>query len=418
MIDWTASMQQTFEYYTVDPFSWKDMTQLTNIKSCTITRDIEQDTLGSATFDVTGTVGESYIRVYLIAIQNGNRKKIPLGTFLVQTPSSNYNGKVRSVQMDAYTPLIELKENQPPIGYHIPKGEDVMGWAHTLTDDNCRANVVAPVTPSNSLTYDFTAGSEDTWLSYINDLLTAAYVSIQYVVEKSGNEYLWTSSVIEETISNKRDLGKLTTANDKVYEGTSSDGSTVLFCVRSKTNKYRFDLDEMGNILFAPEQDVASLQPVYTFDTDNKSILYPELSTNHDLYGIPNVVEVLYSDGKRSFYSVVENDDPNSPISTDTQTGRGRRITHRVVNPEIYGTPTQERVDEYAKQLLKTLSSVEYTISYTHGYCPVRAGDCVRINYSAAGLSDIKAKVISQSIRCVPGCPVSERAIFTNKLWG
>ena len=30
---------------------------------------------------------------------------------------------------------------------------------------------------------------------------------------------------------------------------------------------------------------------------------------------------------------------------------------------------------------------------------------------------DIKAKVISQSIKCEPGCPVSEKAVFTMKLW-
>ena len=36
MIDWTASMQQTFEYYTVDPGTWKDVRKLTTVRSCTI----------------------------------------------------------------------------------------------------------------------------------------------------------------------------------------------------------------------------------------------------------------------------------------------------------------------------------------------------------------------------------------------
>lgn len=67
--------------------------------------------------------------------------------------------------------------------------------------------------------------------------------------------------------------------------------------------------------------------------------------------------------------------------------------------------------------MLKELSSIEYTVSYTHGYCPVRVGDCVRLNYEAAGVRNIKAKVISQSIQCIPGCPVTEKAVFTNSLW-
>jgi hypothetical protein len=91
---------------------------------------------------------------------------------------------------------------------------------------------------------------------------------------------------------------------------------------------------------------------------------------------------------------------------------------YRDTNPSLSGNPTQSQVDEYARNLLRELSSVEYTIAYTHGYCPVRIGDCVRFNYSRAGLNGIKAKVISQNIKCVPGCQVSEKAVFTTKLWG
>ena len=88
MVDWTSSMTQTFEYYIVDPGTWKDKQKLNNVKSCTINRDSNAETLGSATFDITESVGECYIRVYLITIQNGIKEKHPLGTFLVQTPSS------------------------------------------------------------------------------------------------------------------------------------------------------------------------------------------------------------------------------------------------------------------------------------------------------------------------------------------
>lgn len=75
-------------------------------------------------------------------------------------------------------------------------------------------------------------------------------------------------------------------------------------------------------------------------------------------------------------------------------------------------------VDEYAKSMLKSLSTLQYTISYVHGYCPVRVGDCIRFMYPEAGLKDVKAKIISQSISCEPGCPVTEKATYTVKLWG
>ena len=40
----------------------------------------------------------------------------------------------------------------------------------------------------------------------------------------------------------------------------------------------------------------------------------------------------------------------------------------------------------------------------------------MRLNYIGAGITDVKAKVISQKISCKPGCKVDETAIFTKNL--
>ena len=351
MVDWLSSMQQTFEYYIVDPDTWKETKLLDNVKSCSINRDSDVGTLGSATIDITESVGECYIRVYLVTIQNGVKDKHPLGTFLVQTPSSSFNGKIREVSMDAYTPLLELKEGLPPIGYSIPKNENIMEMAYKIVRENVRAPVIEAKN-SKTLYDDFVADTDDTWMTFLTDLIANA--------------------------------------------------------------KYTFDIDEMGRILFAPKQDTASLQPVWTYDDGNTSNLYPDLSMNHDLYGIPNVVEVVYSNSSGHYYGRAVNDDVNSPIST---VNRGREIVHRVTDPDLIGDPTKSQIQEYAERLLRELSTLEYTVSYSHGYCPVRIGDCVRLNYSRAGLDNVKAKVISQSIKCQPGCPVTEKAVFTTKLW-
>ena len=352
MVDWLSSMQQTFEYYIVNPATWKDAKKIENVKSCSISRDSYAGTLGSASINITESVGECYVRIYLITIQNGTKERHPLGTFLVQTPSTSFDGKVRNLSMDAYTPLLELKETKPPLGYSVRKGTNIMTIARQLTQENTRAPVV-PASCDTNLFSDFVAETDDSWLTFLTDLLLNA--------------------------------------------------------------KYSYDLDEMGRILFAPEQDTASLQPVWTYNDDNSSILYPNLNMDHDLYGIPNVVEVIYSHGNGYYYSRVVNDDPNSPTST---VNRGREIIHRVSDPDLIGDPTENQIDEYANRLLRELSSLEYTITYTHGYCPVRVGDCVRFNYSRADLKNVKAKVISQTIKCEPGCPVTETAVFTNRLWG
>lgn len=351
MVDWHKSMQQTFEYYIVDPNTWTDGKKLDNVKSSSIVRDSEVDTLGSATIDIAESPGECYIRIYLVVVQDGLTTRHPLATILVQTPRYDYNGKVQETSVDAYTPLIELSENPPPFGYSLLKDTNIMDMAHQIVREQARAPVVKTFHDKN-LFYDFVANADDTWLTYTKDLIANA--------------------------------------------------------------KFNFAIDEMGRIMFAPEQDTASLQPVWTYNDDDISILYPEISIDQDLFKIPNVIEVIYSTGTEYYRAIAINDDENSPTST---VSRGRIIKRRVVNPNMNGDPRESQIQEYADKLLRELSTVRCTLSYTHGYCPVRIGDCVRINYAKAGLTDVKAKVIYQSIKCEPGCPVTEKAVATVKLW-
>lgn len=350
-IDWSESMEQSFEYYEVDPNTWKDIRKIENVKSCSIDRDESSDTLGSASISIVDTLGETYIRAYLLIRQNGNNFRVTLGTFLVQTPSSDFDGKNRNVTMDCYTPLLELKENPPPLGYTLMKGENIMERAYEICRENCRAPVVETKL-EKVLEANFVSNTDDTWLVFLQDLLAQA--------------------------------------------------------------KYKFYLDEEGKILFAPVQKLEQLKPVWTFNDDNSSILYPDINLEHDLYGIPNVVEVVCSTGTEMYTARIVNDDPNSPTST---VNRGREILYRETSPNIQGIPSVEQINEYAEALLEELSSVEYQVSYKHGYCPVRVGDCVRLNYERADLKDIKAKVISQSINCETSCSVDETAVFTRKLW-
>jgi hypothetical protein len=233
MPDWTRSMKQTFEYYTVDPGTWANAQKIDTITKCTLQFDSDSDTLGSATIEGTESIGEEYIRVYLITTQDGTKESFSLGTFLIQTPNTSFDGKVETISFDAYTPLIELKEKYPALGYSIFKDTNVMSMAYKLTSENVRAPVVEPKN-DEKLYSDFVADPSETWLSFIVDLMANA--------------------------------------------------------------KYHFILDELGRILFSPDQETASLQPVCTFDDSNSSILYPDIEMTRDLYGIPNVVEVIYSD--------------------------------------------------------------------------------------------------------------------------
>lgn len=362
MVDWTSSMQQYFEYYVVDPGTWQDAKKLDCVKSCTITRDAETETLGSATFDVTELLGECYVRVYLVTIQNGVTERHPLGTFLIQTPNTDFDGKVRSISVDAYTPLIELKENEPPIGYFTPKYNvkdypySILDSAYLAVKDNARAPVVKlPIAAAlnNILQKEFVAESGESWLKYLKALIANA--------------------------------------------------------------NHEFSLDETSRILFTPVQELEALSPIWTFDDGNSSILYPDISIKHDIFGIPNVVEVTHSTIFGTCTVTKKNDDPSSPVST---VSRGRELTYRVTNPSgLSEYASDYEVDLYAENLLKSSSTLQCSVTYTHGYCPVRLGDCVRLDYTRANLVNTKAKVISQTIKCIPGCQVQEKAVFNVKLW-
>lgn len=351
MIDWTKSMRQSFEFYKVDPITWGNTEQITTIIDCTIDNDSDTDTLGSGRIESTTTLDEQYVRIYMIAEQDNVSYKIPLATRLVQSPSSVFNGKYTKITSDAYTPLIELKENRPLLGYSVVENTNIMEIAGTLCTENMRAPVI-PVTNNEKLQIAFIAQTDDTWLSFLRDLI--------------GNA------------------------------------------------DYKFAIDELGKVMFEPYQDINSLQPVWTFDDGNSSILYPEVTYDRDIYDIPNVVEVIYSTEGYYFTSRIVNNDPNSPVSVQN---RGREIVYRETNPNSYNIVFQSQLNTYAEKLLKTLSSVECKITYKHGYCPVRIGDCVLLNYKAAGLNNVKAVVKTQSIKCEPGCPVTETATFISNLW-
>lgn len=354
MIDWTKSMRQTFEYYIVDPSTWHDVSLLSTVKSCTITRDSSLDTLGSATLDCDEDLNDKYVRTYIVATQDGETEKIPLGTHLFQTPSTEFDGKRQSISHDGYTPLIELKEKQMQLGFAARKNANILEVAYAiLTDNSLRAPVVAG-SDDKTLTGDFLAEVDETRLSYLNDLLVGA--------------------------------------------------------------KYTLGLDELGKVIFVPDKELGAMQPRWIFSDDNSSILYPNFSISRDIFGVPNRIEVIYSPSDGTPITVVdENTDETSIVSYQQ---RGRWITYRETDPDVSEGVNEFQLREYAHKKLVDLSTIEYQITYKHAFCPdVRLGDCVRFNYTRADYRNENAKVIRQTIRCEEGCPVEETAVLTNHLW-
>lgn len=353
MIDWTKSMRQTFEYYVVDPSTWLDISQITTVKSCSITRDSSLDTLGNAALECDEDLNDRYIRAYLIATQHGETEKIPLGTHIYQSPSTVFDGKRETYSFDGYTPLIELKEKPMQVGFAIQKNANILESAYTiLTDNSLRAPVVEGSDPK-TLTGAFLSEIDDTRLTFVSDLLASA--------------------------------------------------------------GYSLGLDELSKVIFVPDRDLAAMKPVWEYTDDNSSILYPNFTLSRDIFGIPNRIEVIYSPSNAT--PLMATDQNNDRASIVSYPSRGRLIVHRETDPDVVEGITQAQLNAYAHKKLMELSSVDYQVSYKHGYCPVRLGDCVRLRYKRAGFTNENARVIRQTITCKEGCVVEETAVLTNHLW-
>ena len=236
MIDWTAGMRQWYEFWKVSPVSWTDIELLDNVSGASITRDLTNASLGSASYSLTDFSGEFYIRAYLCVEQNNETDKICLGTHLVQSPSTSYNGKYATVDAKAYTPLIELKENYPPMFYTIPKGTELVNWIYNAVSDNSRIQVRRDAAFEKVSKYDYIANTSDTWLDFIVSIMNQNEIS--YGITPEGTFYIYES--------------------------------------------YKYDRSPS----------------VYEFRTDDNSIILPNITYSQDVFEIPNVVEVYTSNSK------------------------------------------------------------------------------------------------------------------------
>lgn len=305
MIDWTKSMRQTYRFYRVDPYTWKNDEQIKDIETCSISRDYKSDSLGSADFEVSKSIGNGYVRVYLEAEQNRIKENECLGTFLLETPSFSFDGKQNLYSYDGYTPLAELKNNYPPLGYYIPKGSNIMEIAYELCNANCRANVVK--TDSDKTLYsNMIASPDDTWFTFIADLVRQA--------------------------------------------------------------DFMLSLNFEGRIIFEPVRTFSSLSPVWKYDTGNSSILLPEITDDNDIYNIPNVVEVVYSKSGGGYYrSIAKNESPDSPISIPNR-GRivTYRETDPQLNGSINQEILDEYAELKLKNLSSLQHTIAYSHGYCH----------------------------------------------------
>lgn len=348
-IDWTNGMEQSFVFCEVDPASWDDSRVLSQVKDAEIKFDNGLETMGNASLTVDGEVGECYVRLYLAARQGDESERVPLGTFLVQTPVKETDGRRASRRCACYTPLLEAKEKYPVFGAVAANGR----YAEECAAEVLRNALRAPVTPYNG------------------------------------------STVLQSTV-------------------VAEPSQTALEFARKLLDiaDVHLTLDGFGHVGIAPNIEPIAAQPRWTFRDDEDSIIKGDKRETADWYGIPNVVEVVWSGARGTVIARAVNSDEDSPLST---VGRGRDVVRRITDPALTN-PDEAAVKAYAERELRRLCAMERSVVIKHGWCGVRVGDCVRLELERDGIS-ANGIVTAQTITCKTGCTVESTVKWTESLW-
>lgn len=163
-MDWTSSLRIDWRYTLVDPDTWVDTEEIPFVRSCSITWDADSELLVSGSLEVDGDIGEEpYVRVWCDAVQGDLAERHAVATLLCQTAKGSTEGTVRTAEAEAYSPLLELSDDKPPVGWSVSGSADD---AIALICSHMRAPY-APYESGVTLATAVVATEDESWLDML-----------------------------------------------------------------------------------------------------------------------------------------------------------------------------------------------------------------------------------------------------------
>lgn len=354
-MDWSKPYKQTFEYYEVDKGTFAEKRKLETVTACSINDDSSDETIETASITVDEPMGQTYIRAYMVAEQDGAISRVPLATVFVQTPSLKWQGVLGERTLDCYSTLYPMKMKLCEIGMYLPAGGDALSYVAKLADSVCHCAVAKPTT-SALLANDMVAQSSDTYLSFAKDVL--------------------------------KEVG------------------------------YHLEIDSYGTVSISPDIAAGDMIPAVTFSDDAASIVYPDIDDGSNWADVPNVVEVTVDADSTTYLGRAVNDDENDPMSTASRLMEvGYRESASNVPTTITADAAQSYADYLAKKLLKEKKSATRTVMFKHGFHPdVRIGRCVAVNITRNRFY-AALQVTKRQLECSTGCMVTTTGTMTDDRW-
>lgn len=253
MLDVSRELDERFELMAVDPVTWLETGSVSNVKSCTVTRDSESNTIESESLEVYGDLPEGYYRAYWVTVQDGVESREPVATFMAMCPTVKHDGKTEQRTINGYSPLMEADRSGPHAGWFVPEGYDIAQSAADAVRDHSRAQVDEPA-QSRALEEAYVSDGTESWLEFAVNLLAKASM--------------------------------------------------------------HFEVDPWGKVCCAPDY-LGVPSTVHTYSETNSTVLLSGgLENTADWYDVPNVVRVVWSSGDKTKTAEAVNNDKNSPVST------------------------------------------------------------------------------------------------------
>ena len=120
MVDFSRGISATYYATRVNPQTWSDAGEI-SIISGEVTKNASSSIVVSADISVNEEMGaEDWIRVYMIAEQNGSKERVPIFTGIVSSPSRDINGNTETRKLDCYSVLKVASDILLPLGWFAP----------------------------------------------------------------------------------------------------------------------------------------------------------------------------------------------------------------------------------------------------------------------------------------------------------
>ncbi len=122
-MNWSKGFSASYRAFKVNSTTWEDEEEI-RITGGSISRDATAELVESATLNLTESIEEAWVRVYLIAMQDDSSERKALFTGLSSQPSKELDGFRTSYDVDCFSALKPAADILLPLGWYGLAGQD------------------------------------------------------------------------------------------------------------------------------------------------------------------------------------------------------------------------------------------------------------------------------------------------------